>query len=355
MIFLFAVFWVVPAWASPKITLNKTSKVLYAGADKLGYRRVSLKATLTDLSGKVRYKSSDPSVVTVNSAGRAYARKKGKADVTAYVKSGTKTYKAVCRITVKNPTLKFGVSSLTVKVGNTVSVPVTVIPKTDVKWSVYNGKKASVENGKVKGIKDGATYIYAEANGLKKKLKVTIEKAVVQENEETAYRSFLTKKGYVNDAAKSGIKPVRYEYAILDMDQDGTKELLIEGYLGLVARGTQSVALLYTYDKKQGKMIPVQFQRGNEWKAWQVVCNGMRYSEKYNCLVFQDVFATYLDGSLCFKKLDGAKVRDYKTWVFTRRSISANWTYTCNGAAATESEYQLYSSSVNSITLQSVS
>ena len=32
VIFLFAVFWVVPAWASPKITLNKTSKVLYAGA-----------------------------------------------------------------------------------------------------------------------------------------------------------------------------------------------------------------------------------------------------------------------------------------------------------------------------------
>ena len=201
---LLAVFALtVPAFAAPSITLNKTSKVLYVGADKLGYRRVSLVPVLKGLSGKVRYSSSDPSVVKVNSAGRAYALKKGKATITASVKYNGKTYKAKCLVTVKKPSIKFGVKNPVVNVGETISIPVTITPKSSVRWSVYNSSKAYVDNGNVTGLKSGATYIYAEANGIKKKLRITIQKNP-QENDAIPSHIYVGGKYQLTQPTKIG-------------------------------------------------------------------------------------------------------------------------------------------------------
>ena len=166
----------VPVSAAPSITLNKTSKVLYAGADRLGYRRVSLSPTLEELTGKVQYSSSNPSVAIVDAAGRVYAQKKGTAIITAAVTKAGRKYRAVCLVNVKDPSIRFGTKELTVKVGQTVKVPVRIIPKSTAVWCAYNEKKVNVSKGKVTGLKAGATYIYAQANGMVKKLKVIITK-----------------------------------------------------------------------------------------------------------------------------------------------------------------------------------
>ena len=79
--------------AKPSIKLNKKSLTLYTKTAT----KETLKATVTNISGKVKWTSSKPSVASVSSKGVVTAKKAGKATIT--VKANGK--KASCKITVK--------------------------------------------------------------------------------------------------------------------------------------------------------------------------------------------------------------------------------------------------------------
>ena len=59
--------------------------------------KVTLKAKKINISGTIKWKSSDKTIVTVNKKGKVSAKKPGTAIITAYVGN----YKSKCKVTVK--------------------------------------------------------------------------------------------------------------------------------------------------------------------------------------------------------------------------------------------------------------
>ena len=84
-----------------KEKLNKTSVTLKKG------KKVKLKVKNLSKKAKVKWVSSNKSVVSVNNRGGVKAKKAGKAEVTAVIsEAGRKTLKLSCKVTVKNLTKK---------------------------------------------------------------------------------------------------------------------------------------------------------------------------------------------------------------------------------------------------------
>ncbi len=157
------------------LSLNLKKKTLYtAGSSK--YTEFTLVPTLENLEGTVSFKSSKTSVATVDSNGLVKAVAKGSAKITASIKVGEKTYKKTCKVTVKKPSVKVSETKVTLKVGETFTVTAKATPTATIKWSSKNKKIAKVKDGVITAKKKGTTYIYAKANGLKKKIKVTVKK-----------------------------------------------------------------------------------------------------------------------------------------------------------------------------------
>ena len=147
-----------------KITLNKKKATLRQGES------MKLKATLTPgkaANKNIVWKSSNPSVATVNEKGKVKAVGKGEATITAYASSGKK---AACKITVKSAKVK----KITIEgkknmvKGETQQLVAVVKPEyaknTNVKWTSSNKKIATVDkNGVVTALKKGKVKITAAA------------------------------------------------------------------------------------------------------------------------------------------------------------------------------------------------
>ena len=142
------------------ITLNRTNITLGEGES------VTLKATVIPkdaTDGTVTWYSSDESIATVDQNGTVNAIKQGAATIVA--KAGDK--QATCALTVikKVESIALDQTSLTLLVGETTTLTVTVLPEdaTDktVTWRTYDSRVATVENGIVKAIGVGATTIIA--------------------------------------------------------------------------------------------------------------------------------------------------------------------------------------------------
>lgn len=102
------------------IKINKKKLTLYKGE--------KYKLKITGTKGKVTWKSTDSSVVKVNSKGMITARKAGKAQIIARVKGKAKKY--TCTVTVKSKkknksTVRFYASSSRVNMEKTGSVKIT--------------------------------------------------------------------------------------------------------------------------------------------------------------------------------------------------------------------------------------
>lgn len=150
------------------IKLSKTKATLYTK----GTTKLTLKTTKTRVTGTVTYTSSNKKVAVVSSKGVVTAKKKGTATITA--KCGK--YKATCKITVKNPTLKLAKSSATIKKGKKVTIKATATPAKTIKYKSSNKKVATVTSkGVVKGVKKGKATITVTCNGVTKKFKVTVK------------------------------------------------------------------------------------------------------------------------------------------------------------------------------------
>lgn len=154
---------------SPAVSLNKTKATLYTK----GSNKVTLKASLKDLTGNVVYTSSNAKVAAVNkTTGVVTAKAKGTAVITATCGD----YTATCTVTVKTPTLKLAKTSASIKVGKKTTIKATATPTGTVKYTSSNKKIVTVSSkGVVTGKKKGTAKITATCNGVSKTFKVTVK------------------------------------------------------------------------------------------------------------------------------------------------------------------------------------
>lgn len=141
------------------ISLNRTSITLGEGES------ISLKATLNpkDATAPVTWSSSDESIATVNQYGEVNAIRAGVADIVA--KAGNKQATCVVTVIKKVTSVSLDKNHMTLLVGNSSSLTVTILPDdaTDksVTWRSNNTNVATVENGIVKGVGVGTSTITA--------------------------------------------------------------------------------------------------------------------------------------------------------------------------------------------------
>ena len=154
---------------SSAVSLNKTKATLYTK----GSNKVTLKASLKDLTGNVVYTSSNAKVAAVNkTTGVVTAKAKGTAVITATCGD----YTATCTVTVKTPTLKLAKTSASIKVGKKTTIKATATPTGTVKYTSSNKKIATVSSkGVVTGKKKGTAKITVTCNGVSKTFKVTVK------------------------------------------------------------------------------------------------------------------------------------------------------------------------------------
>ena len=146
-------------------------------------------------SKKVTYTSSDPTVVSVTSAGKLTALKAGTATITASIKvteatESTKTKSITVKVIdeVKATSITISPSSLNIKPGETKTLTATIAPKntTDtIVWKSGNTQIATVTDGVVKGVKEGTVKItaYAKDNkAVKATCSVKVSKTTIYNN-----------------------------------------------------------------------------------------------------------------------------------------------------------------------------
>ena len=162
------------------ITLDKTSLSLGVGGEE------TLTATVkpdnaTDKT--VTWTSSSESIATVKD-GKVKAIKNGTATITA--KAGDKTAKCivvVSKSSVAVTSITLDKTSLSLTVGEEETLTATVKPDnaTDktVTWTSSNSAVATVDNGRVKGIKEGTATITAKAGSKTAKCNVTVKAEAV--------------------------------------------------------------------------------------------------------------------------------------------------------------------------------
>ena len=152
-----AVFSVSAQSGNRKFSLNKKKIVLYTGLKK--YRSETLLASLPEgQTGKIRFKSTNPSAAKVSRKGKVTAVSVG----TAWINAVWNGHKASCAVKVKKPVFTLRSSShLTLKQGEKSRLRFRIIPKDcPVSYRSSDPSTVSVDkSGNVQGLKQGKARI----------------------------------------------------------------------------------------------------------------------------------------------------------------------------------------------------
>lgn len=181
--------------ATCKVTVKQPVKKIQISKNVLAVQKgktVNIKATVKPKNAsnkKLKYKTSNKKIATVDSKGKVKGLKNGTVTITVTAADGSKK-KATCKVGVYTAKIKKATVSPSKK---TLNVGQTVTLKTKIKspskgavnlftWTSSNKKVASVDaNGKVKALKAGtATITGTAADGSKKKVtcKITVKQPV---------------------------------------------------------------------------------------------------------------------------------------------------------------------------------
>lgn len=181
--------------ATCKVTVKQPVKKIQISKNVLAVQKgktVNIKATVKPKNAsnkKLKYKTSNKKIATVNSKGKVKGIKNGTVTITVTAADGSKK-KATCKVGVYTAKIKKATVSPSKK---TLNVGQTVTLKTKIKspskgavnlftWTSSNKKVASVDaKGKVKALKAGtATITGTAADGSKKKVtcKITVKQPV---------------------------------------------------------------------------------------------------------------------------------------------------------------------------------
>lgn len=168
-------------WGSKRpVELSSSRSTIYCGGDMNKTAQLSIKGSST-VPFTVTYKSSKPSVASVNAKGVVTAKKAGKAKITATYKTGSLTKTFTKTITVKKAYLKFKKSKSSMKVGKsyTFTVKGYGIKAKPITWKSSKKKVLTVgkKNGKVKAKKVGTATVTASYKKIKVSKKVKVKAA----------------------------------------------------------------------------------------------------------------------------------------------------------------------------------
>lgn len=148
------------------IKLDKTTASINIG------KTVKITATVTPstaIDKKITWSSSNTNVAKVDANGNVTGIAPGTAYINASAANGL--VKVSCKITVNKPSLSK--TSVTMSIGGTQIISVYNGTGT-VTWKSSNTKVATVEKGKITGIKAGTATITAVSNGVTLSCKVTV-------------------------------------------------------------------------------------------------------------------------------------------------------------------------------------
>lgn len=161
---------------TPGISASKST--IYVGGNKDKTAQIKLSG-LTGSSYTVTYKSSKPSVASVNSKGKVTAKKKGSAKITATVKIGNTTKTLSKTIKVKKAYLKFSKKKKSLKRKKSYKYKVKAygIKASSVRFKSSKSSvlKINKKTGKATAKKKGTATITASYKKAKVKVKVKVK------------------------------------------------------------------------------------------------------------------------------------------------------------------------------------
>lgn len=262
--------------ASCKVTVEK--KVVPVSSVSLNLTELSLvegeESTLVatvkpnDADDKtVTWKSSDATIVSVNSEGKVSALKAGTATITA--SAGDKS--ASCKVTVEKKfipvtSVTLNKSELSIVEGSQETLVATVKPDdaTDktVTWKSSNTTIVSVSSdGKLSALKEGSATITASAGDKSAACKVTVEKKVVLVTSITLDKTDLTLVEGHEETLVATVKPDNatdktvtwksFDASIASVNGEGRVSALKEGSTTITATaGDKSVTCKVTVEQK---------------------------------------------------------------------------------------------------------
>lgn len=161
------------------VSLSTSRSTIYCGGNENKTAKLTINGSST-VAYTVSYKSSKPSVASVNSKGVVTAKKAGSCKITATYKAGSVTKTLTKKITVKNAYFKFKKSKSSMKVGKSTTFTLKGygVKASSAVWKSSKKKVLTVgkKNGKVKALKAGTANITASYKKIKLTKKVTVKK-----------------------------------------------------------------------------------------------------------------------------------------------------------------------------------
>lgn len=161
------------------VSLSSSRSTIYFGGNQNKTAKLTVNGSST-VAYTIAYKSSKPSVASVNSKGVVTAKKAGSCKITATYKAGSVTKTFTKKFTVKKAYFKFKKSKAKMKPGKSTTFKLKgygVKPSSAV-WKSSKTKVLTVgkKNGKVKALKAGTATITASYKKIKLTKKVTVKK-----------------------------------------------------------------------------------------------------------------------------------------------------------------------------------
>ena len=192
--------------AVTSITLNKTNLSLNKGASEI------LTATVKpdDATDKtVFWSSSNASVVNVDQTGKVSALSGGSATITAT--AGEKSTTSAVSVIVPVTSITLDQTSLSLEIGQTATLKAIISPEdaTDksIVWSSSNSSVATVSDGIVKALAEGAATIYASVGGKSASCIISVSKGYVAVISVSLNKSSLTLTQGSSETLIATVKP----------------------------------------------------------------------------------------------------------------------------------------------------
>lgn len=192
------------AEASCKVTVSKT-KISMSKTNASMERAETLKLTAkASNNSEITWKSSKRSIAEVDANGTVTGMKPGETTITASADGSS----AICKITVKKPTVKLNKTKVTLYRTQTIKLSATVSSQVKPVWKTNKKSIATVDdNGTVTAVKHGTAIITATVDGVSKTCEITVKQpSITLQPEELVLKTGETAK--LTAKVSSGIVPV---------------------------------------------------------------------------------------------------------------------------------------------------
>ncbi len=283
-------------------------------------------------SGNLKFSTSNKKIVTVSSAGKIKAVKKGSANITISLKSNAKIKKVV-KVTVGQPAtrVKVNKSSLTIKKGRSAVIKATVGPNTasnkKVIWKSSNSKIAKVSaTGRVTAVKGGKvtiTAVTADGSGKKAVCKVTVKAPITSlKFSKTSGKLYVGKTMQLSpvikpaDATNKRCAWSSSNDKVAMVNSEGKVYAVAAGTAVITAKATDGTGKKATYKVTVAKANTIASATVSDPQTVQVT---LSESQKLPASSFVVKASTVLNGTYNYTiPLDGVTTKDNKTYTLRR-------------------------------------